>query len=91
MELSMKTIGELPLSALIESLHESRSDDGLSRLLDLFECSSVGIVVLNAPSSVACDGRRATSSGIALGTTRHGDGRARIIAFAEPVRQAKQG
>ncbi len=72
------------LSDLIDSLHESWTAERFNMLLAKLKASSVGIIAINVPDHYLGKTVRTASEGVTLASTRHGDGKSRILAFAEP-------
>jgi hypothetical protein len=57
--------------------------ESYERFLALFRGSTVGIVAVGTPASDS-RGRFIADGGIGAGRTTHGDGRPRILAYADP-------
>jgi hypothetical protein len=61
----------------------TRTADGYDRFLSQFRASIVGVVAVGKPSQDA-SGRFVADGKLGAGKTTHGDGLARILAFADP-------
>jgi hypothetical protein len=75
------------LSSLIDSLQTNWERDTLNTLLSELSRAQVGIVAINVPKEFegkTVETRTAGAQGIGLGNTVHGDGKTRVVAFAEP-------
>jgi hypothetical protein len=81
-------VSDTPLSDLMVEHSDTSSSDSYSRFLTLFRDSVVGVVGLGTVTHDA-QGLPVTGSGFAVGRTVHGDGRARILTFADPDTAAR--
>ncbi|MFI5909134.1 hypothetical protein [Dactylosporangium sp. NPDC051541] len=71
------------MSDLIDA-HADRPDPALyERFLTLFRDSVIGVVAEGTPVTTP-DGRTVSGSDMRVGNTTHGDGRSRILAWADP-------
>lgn len=61
----------------------TRSPESYERFVALFRASTVGIAANGTPA-VDASGRLVAGSDLGAGRTTHGDGKVRILAFADP-------
>jgi hypothetical protein len=73
-----------PLSDLIQSFHEARGGEDFEAMLALFLTSQIGIHAVNVPQGLQGQTVISKGEGIGLANTTHGDGKKRIVAFADP-------
>ncbi len=76
-------MSDSPLSDIMGEHAATRSPDSYERFLALFRAGTVGIAASGTPV-VDASGRLAAGSDLGAGRTTHGDGKARILAFADP-------
>ncbi|SCL19753.1 hypothetical protein GA0074692_0696 [Micromonospora pallida] len=62
---------------------ETKAPESYERFLSLFRTSTVGIVATGAPVH-ATDGHFIADGNLGAGRTTHGDGRPRVLAYADP-------
>jgi hypothetical protein len=62
---------------------ETRTPESYERFLASFRGSTVGFVAVGTPASDSRD-RFVADGGLGAGRTTHGDGRPRILAYADP-------
>jgi len=72
------------LSVLIEALQAQPGREKYEHLLSVFSQSSVGVLVAGAPEGHPGGTLKADGERISLGSSEHGDGKSRILAFADP-------
>jgi hypothetical protein len=72
------------LSALISQLNEGWRDELFKTFLRVFAASRLGVIVVSAPDGEAGEVISTKSQPFTLGSSAHGDGRSRILAFADP-------
>ena len=72
------------LSMLIEALQAQPGREKYEHVLSVFSQSSVGVVVVGAPEGHPGGTLKADGERISLGSSQHGDGKSRILAFADP-------
>ncbi|HEX5594697.1 MAG TPA: hypothetical protein VFX61_01550 [Micromonosporaceae bacterium] len=76
-------MSDTPLSDVMTEHAETSTQESYERFLSLFRASTIGIVAVGTPSQDPDGGFRADGNLVA-GRTTHGDGRARILAYADP-------
>lgn len=76
-------MSDTPLSDVMAEHSDTRSPESYERFLALFRASVIGIVAVGA---VAQDAQRQHVAGknLGAGKTTHGDGRPRLLAYADP-------
>lgn len=72
-----------PLSDAITEHAETNTPDSYDRFLALFRASTIGIVAVGTPMQDSQSQIRADGS-LGAGRTTYGDGRPRILAYADP-------
>ncbi len=77
-------MSQTQLSTLIEDLQASWSTEKLEMLLHTFRQTTVGINAFNVPKEYLGMTVQTESEGITLGSTTHGDGKSRVMAYADP-------
>lgn len=75
---------DTPLSDLLEEYIRSQSDHDYEGLCQLFMSSEVGVLAKGAPKEEPGRFKSTSDNPFQLGLTTHGDGRPRILAFADP-------
>ncbi|MEV4134141.1 hypothetical protein AB0J72_18465 [Dactylosporangium sp. NPDC049742] len=76
-------MSDSPLSDIMGEHAATRSPESYERFVTLFRTSTVGIVTNGTPVLDA-SGRLVAGSDLGAGQTTHGDGKARILTFADP-------
>jgi hypothetical protein len=76
-------MSDTPLSDVMTEHAETDAPESYERFLALFRTSTIGIVAIGTPSQDP-DGRFRADGNLGAGRTTHGDGRPRILAFADP-------
>lgn len=76
-------MSDTPLSDAMTEYAETNTPESYERFLALFRASTIGIVAIGAPSQDPNGQLRADGS-LGAGSTTHGDGRPRILAYADP-------
>ncbi|GAB3835381.1 hypothetical protein ACFPIJ_51005 [Dactylosporangium cerinum] len=76
-------MSDSPLSDAMGEHAATRSPESYERFLALFRAGTVGIVAIGTPETDA-SGRLVTGSNLGAGRTTYGDGKARILTFADP-------
>ncbi|MFF4888304.1 hypothetical protein [Micromonospora chersina] len=76
-------MSDTPLSDVMTEHAETGTQESYGRFLELFRASTIGIVAIGTPSQDPDGGFRADGN-LGAGRTTHGDGRARILAYADP-------
>ncbi|WP_203737469.1 hypothetical protein [Actinoplanes italicus] len=76
-------MSDTPLSDLMAEHSDTSSPDSYARFLEMFRDSIVGVVGIGTVTHDA-QGLPVTAPGFAVGRTTHGDGRHRILTFADP-------
>lgn len=77
-------MSESPLSDVMAEHTQSRSADSYGRFLGLFRISTIGIVAIG-PAGPDPDGTVIADGLLSAGMTTHGDGLARLLAYADPL------
>jgi hypothetical protein len=80
---SLRGMSDSPVSDVMAEYAETRSPECFERFLALFRSATVGFVAVGAahtedPGSVVADGD------LGAGRTTYGDGRPRLLAYADP-------
>lgn len=80
---SVRRMSDTPLSDVMAEHSDTRSPESYERFVALFRASVVGIV---AAGPVVFDeqGRSVAGRNLTAGKTTHGDGLARVLAYADP-------
>lgn len=78
----VRCMSETPLSDVMSEHAETKTPESYDRFLRLFRASTVGIVATGVPADAA-HGHFA-SGNLGAGRTTHGDGRPRVLAYADP-------
>jgi hypothetical protein len=81
----MKPELETPLSDLMTAFAADKTPESFARLVDLFRRSKVGVIAVGAPPGTVGDITVTDERPMSLGLTYHGDRKARILAFADPL------
>jgi len=76
-------MSDTPLSDLMAEHADTKSPESYARFLALFRDSVVGIVAIGEVVEDA-HGRSAAGDNLAAGRTTHGDGKPRLLAYADP-------
>ncbi|WP_346125326.1 hypothetical protein [Micromonospora coerulea] len=76
-------MSDTPLSDVMTEHAETKTPESYERFLALFRASSIGVVAIGAPAQDA-DGRFIAGGDLGAGRTTHGDGRPRVLAYADP-------
>ncbi|MET8912410.1 hypothetical protein [Micromonospora sp. NPDC004551] len=76
-------MSETPLSDVMTEHAETSTQESYERFLGLFRASTIGIVAIGTPSQDP-DGSFRADGNLGAGRTTHGDGRARLLAYADP-------
>jgi hypothetical protein len=72
------------LSAFVTKLNEAWRDELFAEFLRAFTKAHVGVIVVQAPEGASGVVVSTRAQPIALGNSTHGDGKRRILAFADP-------
>ncbi|MEV4465111.1 hypothetical protein AB0J51_15970 [Micromonospora echinofusca] len=72
-------MSETPLSEVMSEHAETKTPESYERFLRLFRASTVGIVATEVPAHGYL-----ASGNLGAGRTTHGDGRPRVLAYADP-------
>ncbi|MGN9766573.1 hypothetical protein ACTMS2_15615 [Micromonospora sp. SD12] len=76
-------MSETPLSDIMSEHAETKTPESYERFLELFRNSMLGIVATGALGH-APQGHLATDGSLSAGRTTYGDGRPRVLAYADP-------
>jgi len=76
-------VTDTPLSDLMAEHADTQSPESYARFLALFRDSVVGIVAIGEVVEDS-QGRSAAGDNLAAGRTTHGDGKPRLLAYADP-------
>ncbi|MFG2058395.1 hypothetical protein ACGFI9_30665 [Micromonospora sp. NPDC048930] len=76
-------MSDTPLSDVMAEHAETRTPESYERFLTLFRASVIGIVATGTASQDP-QGQLRTDGNFGAGGTTHGDGRRRILAYADP-------
>ena len=76
-------MSETPLSDVMAEHSDTRSPESYERFLAMFRASVIGIVAVGAVEQDA-RGQYVAGKNLGAGRTTHGDGRPRLLAYADP-------
>jgi hypothetical protein len=76
-------VSDIPLSDVMAEHSDTRSPESYERFLALFRASVIGFVADGAVTQDA-QGRSVAGNNLRAGKTTHGDGRSRLLAYADP-------
>jgi hypothetical protein len=76
-------VNDTPLSDVMAEHSDTRSPESYERFLGLFRASVIGIVAVGAVRQDA-QGQPVAGNNLGAGKTTHGDGRSRLLAYADP-------
>ncbi len=77
-------MSDTPLSDLINSFHQSKTDEDFDALLELFKGSPIGVLAIGVKQGESEQTIVVEEGDITLASTGFGDGKSRILAFADP-------
>jgi hypothetical protein len=80
---TVAAMSDTPLSDVMGEHAATRSPESYEQFLALFRAATVGIVASGTPV-LDSSGRLVAGSDFGAGSTTHGDGKARILTFADP-------
>ncbi|MEO3817176.1 SseB family protein [Plantactinospora sp. B24E8] len=76
-------MSDTPLSDVMAEHAETKSPESYERFLRLFRAATIGIVAVGELAPDA-NGRVIADGNLGAGRTSHGDGKSRLLAFADP-------
>ncbi|MCX4388228.1 hypothetical protein OG777_14995 [Micromonospora peucetia] len=76
-------MSETPLSDIMSEYAEIKTLEGYERFLELFRSSTIGIVATGTVTDTP-HGNFTADGSLGAGKTTYGDGRSRILAYADP-------
>jgi hypothetical protein len=79
-----------PLSDLMAIFGKDGAPESFGRFLKAFRVAKLGVIAVGVPGGLSGDVISTNAQPISLGLSGHGDGRPRVLAFADPAAFARR-